>query len=540
MTGKELRKLSSKQMLKLIAEQTENANWLEQENERLKKRIADREQHLAQMGELAKTILNSSGDLDAEAIGAGGRPITVKVPFEVPNLQDGKDEANGDGAKKDEYRIYKVFNAAVGETGISYTLVDGKTDVPEGSHFTLKNGYVVHDGTTCGDGRLTDEDIKAIAAYVDGDRPYKTVPITSDDSEAVSVEPGYYYITTASGSVVMVGSTDPYAAAAEEVEAPGVTMAVTGGGSGGMADEDGNIMIQAGAAAHFEVTIDVNKGALNYRLIDTMDKRLRLENDSLAVHIVERDGRRSALDRRYWSKSWDTTTDPNHDILTVAFYEDDDHKGAVPKNVARIIAAYDAAAGDALLDGAANSATVEYNGNTAPASTVKVYNAKVTVSTVEEVEENGQKVKAPLAGASFMLGKEPVADGAFKYYYVYDEAAGKVRWTDTPRDAAVVAANTGTDKNQAEFTGLEAGTYYLIEKAVPAGYNKSDDLKFEIKGGDHGSGNLKRKVDFINSAGVKLPSAGGMDTSTPTVGGRLHLRLGSTELVIRKKRRGGG
>lgn len=53
--------------MELIAEQTGRANRLEEENERLKKRIANREQHLAQMGELAKSILHSGTDETAES-----------------------------------------------------------------------------------------------------------------------------------------------------------------------------------------------------------------------------------------------------------------------------------------------------------------------------------------------------------------------------------------------------------------------------------------------------------------------------------------
>lgn len=66
MTQKELKKLSRKRQLELLAEQTGKANRLMRENERLKERIADREQYMTQMGELTEAILHSSGDLDVE------------------------------------------------------------------------------------------------------------------------------------------------------------------------------------------------------------------------------------------------------------------------------------------------------------------------------------------------------------------------------------------------------------------------------------------------------------------------------------------
>ena len=66
MTDKELKKLSSKRLREMINEQTGKADRLQVENERLKERITDREQNLAQMGALAESILNNVSGLDAE------------------------------------------------------------------------------------------------------------------------------------------------------------------------------------------------------------------------------------------------------------------------------------------------------------------------------------------------------------------------------------------------------------------------------------------------------------------------------------------
>ena len=66
MTQRQVKRLSRKRLLQLLAEQTGKANRLEQENIRLKERIADREQHLHQMGRLAEVIVNSQGRLNQE------------------------------------------------------------------------------------------------------------------------------------------------------------------------------------------------------------------------------------------------------------------------------------------------------------------------------------------------------------------------------------------------------------------------------------------------------------------------------------------
>lgn len=68
MTQKEMKTFSRKRLLEMLAEQTGRANRLLRENERLKERIAEREQHLAQLGELAETVLNSNSSLDVEPV----------------------------------------------------------------------------------------------------------------------------------------------------------------------------------------------------------------------------------------------------------------------------------------------------------------------------------------------------------------------------------------------------------------------------------------------------------------------------------------
>ena len=66
MTQKELAKLSRRRLLEMLAEQTGRADRLQRENDRLKERISDREQHLAQMGTLAQAILHSDSSMAQE------------------------------------------------------------------------------------------------------------------------------------------------------------------------------------------------------------------------------------------------------------------------------------------------------------------------------------------------------------------------------------------------------------------------------------------------------------------------------------------
>ena len=66
MTQKQLEKLSRRRLLELLAEQTGKSDRLERENSRLKERIADREEHLKQLGKVAEAILYSKNRLSQE------------------------------------------------------------------------------------------------------------------------------------------------------------------------------------------------------------------------------------------------------------------------------------------------------------------------------------------------------------------------------------------------------------------------------------------------------------------------------------------
>jgi len=63
MTRKELQKLNRAQLLDMLMHQTRRTESLERENDRLKARLAEREQHLSQMGTMAEAILQMGGKL---------------------------------------------------------------------------------------------------------------------------------------------------------------------------------------------------------------------------------------------------------------------------------------------------------------------------------------------------------------------------------------------------------------------------------------------------------------------------------------------
>ena len=402
---------------------------------------------------------------------AGTGSITITPPSDV------------DTEQTITYTIYKVFDADASADGskISYKLVDGKTTVPAGFKVDSAGNveYAGGDSVT----ELTEADIAAIAAYVKDDTPVATVTSTGGaDAVASNLPNGYYYITTTTGTVVTIDSTNPNAEVEDKNIVPGVDKTITNASS---LDEDGKkALAQVGTEVEFTAEITVGKGQKGYVFKDTMGTGLSYVTDSLAVTGMTADT--------------DYTLNVSGQNITVTF-KDDAIKDL--EQDSKITITYKATVtSDALsVNAAKNTATISYGNNsefTSEPSEVEVYNAKFTV-TKQDSE------KQPLAGAAFVIAN---SDG--KYYAI---ANNVVSWVDSI-DNATEYTSDGQGAVTA-FTGLANGTYTLIEKTVPAGYKKAADFTFTVEEGDYTATNLEQVATVTNEAGVELPSTGGMGTT---------------------------
>ncbi|MFS9337194.1 SpaA isopeptide-forming pilin-related protein [Streptococcus intermedius] len=214
-------------------------------------------------------------------------------------------------------------------------------------------------------------------------------------------------------------------------------------------------------------------------------------------------------------------TAENGDTFTVKFK--DTYTATLEKGK-KIVLKYSAVVtSDALSKNPAkNTATVSYgsNGsvNTTPKSETEVYNAKITVTKHDDKSK-------PLAGAGFVLKN---AEG--KYYKL---TGNVVTWVADIKDATehVSKANGEVDA----FTGLADGTYTLVEKTVPAGYNKAADKQFTISKGNYTVQNLEQTATVVNKPGTELPKTGGLGTMLLTLVGSI-LVIGVGVLIVTKKR----
>ncbi len=169
---------------------------------------------------------------------------------------------------------------------------------------------------------------------------------------------------------------------------------------------------------------------------------------------------------------------------------------------------------------------------------------KVVVFTYNIVADKVDKDGAALEGAGFTLYKWVKTDTTEDWVQVGTEIKGVTSF---------------------EFKGADAGKYKLVETTVPAGYNKADDIIFEVvatydttsddpsvtdlvvknEAGEVISGeNLEFSAtvesgvvntDVINQKGSLLPETGGIGTTIFYVVGAV-LAIGAGILLVTKKR----
>lgn len=174
---------------------------------------------------------------------------------------------------------------------------------------------------------------------------------------------------------------------------------------------------------------------------------------------------------------------------------------------------------------------------------------KVIVFTYQLDVNKVDKDSKALKGAAFTLYKKlPSTD------------SNQENWTEIKK--YTVSENENSQLTTFSFVGLDDGTYKLVETTVPEGYNKAEDIIFEIEathtndpqklslgslvctsdGGatfsvEESSGSCTGVIstDVVNKAGNTLPSTGGMGTTIFYVFGTV-LALGAAVLLIAKKR----
>lgn len=386
--------------------------------------------------------------------------------------------------KGETYSVYKVFDANGNGTSIRYTVIDGKTAALPTGFSKDAAGNVTHDGEAT---ELTAAEIAAIKEYVGTDAAIATVPADADGNLTIGgLENGYYYITTTTGTVVTINSTNPNATVIDKNPEPSIEKEVV--------STDANA--QVGTDVDYTLTVTAQKGAKNYVVHDKMSAGLTFNND---VEIAD------VADTNYSVVSSDLTDGCTFHIVFNQSYLDTIN-AATP-----LVITYSAKVNENAVVGAnTNDSKLTYGNAGEATSETKT----VTTTPFDMKKTDGTNV---LSGAKFKL---------------YDAKTGGneiVLIKDGDFYRPIVAGETGEEieAGTATVKGLDADTtYYLEETVAPDGYNMLTE-RFEVT--------LNGDNNVINQAGATLPTTGGMGTTIIYIIGALMVAGAVVVLIARRR-----
>jgi len=442
------------------------------------------------------------------------------------------------GASGSEYAAYKLLNATDGGDGkFAYTLND-------------KYDEILKEVT----GKSTEADI---VAYISGlnaegirdfaDAVYAKIvaaklaaDYTTKNDKFTGVDQGYYLIAetkvgnaadtfslvmlnTAGAENIEVATKEDVPEVDKQVEEKNDT---TGKSSwGDTADYD------VGDTINYKITGTVSSKYDDYKnydymFTDTMSEGLTYNKDA-KVYVVNGDSKVEVT-------SQFTITNTANGFTAYANLKK--LTGVTINSTTEIVVEYTATLNEKAVSGSAgnlNTVTLKYendpynggdgtpDGETPPDTNI--------VFTYDAIVNKTDKDGNALAGAGFTL-----------YKYV--------------NNAWVQVGDEITGVTTFAFEKLDEGKYKLVETTVPNGYNKADDVEFEIIStlDDKGEKLTKLEVNpsdaftvnmtagsvttnVKNYAGTELPSTGGMGTTLFYVFGAV-LMLGAAVLLVTKKR----
>ena len=483
--------------------------------------------------------------------------MAIAMPS-VVMAADGKSTITIDGfTAGSEYVAYKLFNATDDGNGhFSYT-VNSKYEAVLKEVTGKSTGAEIVKYLDSIKNKATD--VREFADKVYAKVKKMDVDYTATSGKFADVDQGYYLIaqtkvgTTEAYSLVMLGT-----AGKKELKVTPKTGVPTfekkikekNDSTGEVTDWQDASDYDIGDDVPFKLTGTVSDKYDNYKTYyyafhDKMDDTLLFNANTVVVKI---DGVVVARDKYTLNT---TTTDGC--TFEVVF---NDLKKVSPKKPGKVTVEYTATLKDNARLGSKgnfNQGKLEFNNNPyyegeGKPETSETPWDKVVVFTYKLIANKTDGDGNALAGAGFTLYKFNAANNDYE----------KVQ---------EIPAGTTTTFS---FTGADAGKYKLVETTVPDGYNKADDLVFEVKGTYKAENTdspleaptltdlviLDAKDNIIsgenkvfttnlvdgtattnikNLPGSSLPETGGMGTTVLYVAGTLMILAAAAFLVMKKK-----
>ena len=435
--------------------------------------------------------------------------------------------------KDQTYTLYKLFDAQISfddqgkQKAITYTLPEGKSLTGNAWYTVNANGFIEKTNA------LTDEVMKS-AAYREWARGFGTTvgdPIKAKANNDPNVkwerlDWGYYFVDSTLGAFITVDTDNPDVEVKDKNSIPSVDKEITGVGEskdtsslgvGDNATDPGEgknekAIAQVGDPVSYKLTVVIKPGAENYVVTDTL-------SNGLTAPAVS--------DVAVSAGAGNYEVGVEGQVITVTFKKT--YLDTITADTPVTIEYSAVLNNSAVIGEAGNPNTVRLTWGHAPGENpnysqddAKVYTAQV------EVLKQDQDAK-PLKDAGF------VVKNSENQYYKLATVEGKqvVTWVASIDDAE--EHMSGADGKVPPFTGLKNGSYTLVEKTVPAGYNKLADSTFTIADKDYTNTNLKKTNTVENQKGTELPSTGGIGTTIFYVLGGLMVVGAGIVLVARRK-----
>lgn len=484
--------------------------------------------------------------------------MAIAMPS-VVMAADGKSTITIDGANAgSEYVAYKLFDATDDGNGhFSYT-VNSKYEavLKEVSGKTSGADIVKYlDGIKDNAAAVREFADKVYAKVKD-----MAVDYTATNGKFVNVDQGYYLIaqtqtvTNEAYSLVMLGTAGKNTlTVTPKTGVPTFEKKIKekNDSTGEETDWQDASDYDIGDKVPFKLTGTVSDKYANYKTYyyafhDKMDDTLQFNADSVVVKI---DG--VVVDK---SKYTLNTTTSDGCKFEVVF---NDLKTVSPTKPGKVTVEYTATLKEnAKLgsEGNFNKGKLEFNNNPyyegegKPEKPGETPWDEVVVFTYKLIANKTDGQGQQLAGAGFTLYK----------------------FNKDTNDYVEVKKIEAGETTTFEFTGADAGKYKLVETTVPDGYNKADDLVFEVKGtyeavnndnplkaprltkleifdenGNSITGEGKvfttnlaagtATTNIKNLTGSELPSTGGMGTTVLYAAGTLMILAAAAFLVMKKK-----
>lgn len=490
------------------------------------------------------------------------------------------------------YQGFRIFNATVARsdnntaadptddtsTAINYTWA-GTGSMPANSYFTEDaSGNITATPAAGTGGVLSSEAIALLKSWVGADNSTYSFPATAatvatdTTMKFAGLDYGYWYFTSTLGTIVTINSTNPNVTVTDKNTAPTINKTV----KEDRLDQYGKQNdAEYGQTVEFRTTINAYRGAENYILYDLMDPALVLDINSITVKVNDGNATQPVnATATGGGTNWTATTGGTYP------------NGSDPATTATFNIVFSQSFLNTLHD--SDSIIIEYNAtlsdtaaiNSAlPNKTILTYgNASKTAESETRTYTWGAQIykytgtlgsgETALQGAEFILVRHATEEVSGTptqgNYFAQFDANGKLTGrsafvpSTTLSDAELLTIDSATlettygatilttgANGQINLSGLDEGTYYIVETKAPDGYNKltsnrtltitssgpNADLSAPLTSGTSGV----TTINVENNAGTVLPSTGGEGTKWIYITGGILAAGALIALVIIRK-----